>query len=316
MQRCSCVQPFRGTPSPPRLPLSLQVGLQILPVDGNPHKSAAFICHPDGVSDLATSYDGRYIFTAGGNDCTLMKWEVNLNALDAAASLGGEDLIPFYDLLDGGREGEFFRELEDYFYYAQLRSHGIDTLETRQVSTHIPLEEIPSVMRAMGFYPSEEKIEDMINEVKFSKYVDTGEQVTKINLGDFIKLYINHRPAFGLSMKRIQSAFQVLGYDNENGDKVIDRGDLLLLLQCRGEHMTEDELAQCLTTLLGKRPGGGGSDPDTYDPSGAAALIEEEIPAEITAEIFTADILGLPIAEPEKRAVKRAESLLYEDTGA
>uniref|UniRef100_A0A8C4U007 WD repeat domain 66 n=1 Tax=Falco tinnunculus TaxID=100819 RepID=A0A8C4U007_FALTI len=212
-----------------------KVGLQILPVDGNPHKSSAFICHPGGVSNLASSYDGRYVFTAGGNDCTVMKWEVNLNALDAAASLGGEDLIPFYNLLDGGREGEFFRELEDYFYYAQLCSHGIDTLETRQVSTHIPLEEIPSVMRAMGFYPSEEKIEEIINEVKFSKYADTGEQVTTISFEDFIKLYINHRPVFGLSMKRIQQAFQVLGYDNENGDKVIDRGDLLLLLQHRGE---------------------------------------------------------------------------------
>ncbi|XP_019328813.1 PREDICTED: WD repeat-containing protein 66 [Aptenodytes forsteri] len=282
-----------------------KVGLQILPVDGNPHKSSAFICHPDGVSDLASSYDGRYVFTAGGDDCAVMKWEVNLNALDAAASLGGEDLIPFYNLLDGGREGEFFRELEDYFYYAQLRSHGIDTLETRQVSTHIPLEEIPSVMRAIGFYPSEEKIEEMINEVKFSKYVDTGEQVTKISLGDFIKLYINHRPAFGLSMKKIERAFQVLGYDNENGDKVIDRGDLLLLLQCRGEHMTEDELAQCLTTLMGRHPGGGGSEPDTCDPSGAAALTEEEIPEEITAEIFAADILGLPIAEPEKMNRKK-----------
>ncbi|NXD77197.1 CF251 protein, partial [Halcyon senegalensis] len=274
-----------------------KVGLQILPVDGNPHKSSAFICHPDGVSDLASSYDGRYVFTAGGDDCTVMKWEVNLDALDAAVSLGGEDLIPFYNLLDGGREGEFFRELEDYFYYVQLRSSGIDTLETRQVSTYIPLEEIPSIMRAMGFYPSEEKIEEMINEVKFSKYVDTGEQVTKINLGDFIKLYINHRPAFGLSMKKIQRAFQVLGYENENGDKVIDRGDLLSLLQSRGEHMTEAELAQCLTTLLGRRPAGGGAAPDTCDPSGAAALTEEEIPAEITAEIFTADILGLPVSE-------------------
>ncbi|NWX11723.1 CF251 protein, partial [Aegotheles bennettii] len=274
-----------------------KVGLQILPVDGNPHKSSAFISHPDGVSDLASSYDGCYIFTVGGNDCTLMKWEVNLNALDAAASLGGEDLIPFYNLLDGGREGEFFRELEDYFYYAQLRSHGMDTLEARQVSTHIPLEEIPSVMRAMGFYPSEEEVEQMINEVKFSEYVDTGEQVTKISLGDFIKLYINHRPAFGLSMTKIKRAFQVLGYDNENGDKVIDRGDLLLLLQRRGEHMTEEELAQCLTTLMGRHPAGEGSEPDTDHPSGAAALSEEEIPEEITAEIFAADILGLPIAE-------------------
>lgn len=50
------------------------------------------------------------------------------------------------------------QELEDYFYYAQLHSQGVDTLETRQVSTHIPLEEIPSVMRAMGFYPSEEEV--------------------------------------------------------------------------------------------------------------------------------------------------------------
>ncbi|NXL92783.1 CF251 protein, partial [Alectura lathami] len=274
-----------------------KVGLQILPVDGNPHKSSAFICHPDGAADLASSYDGRYVFTAGGNDRTVLKWEVNLAALEAAASLGGEDLVPFYSLLEGGREGEFFRELEDYFYYVQLRSQGIDTLETRQVSAHIPLEEIPSVMRAMGFYPSEEEVEVMINEAKFSEYVDNGEQATKINLGDFIKLYINHRPAFGLSMKAIQRAFQVLGSDNENGDKVIDRGDLLWLLQCRGEHMTEEELAVCLTTLLGRHPEGGRPDLDTCDPSGAAALMEEEIPEEITAERFTASILGLPIAE-------------------
>ncbi|NXS27133.1 CF251 protein, partial [Pomatostomus ruficeps] len=274
-----------------------KVGLQMLPVDGNPHKSSAFICHPDGAADFAISHDGRYIFTAGGKDRTFMKWKINLPALDAAAFLGGEDLVPFYNLLDGGREGEFFRELEDYFYYVQLCGQGIDTLENRQVSTHIPLEEIPSVMRAIGFYPSEEEIEEMINEVKFSKYADTGELVTEINLGDFIKLYINHRPALGLSMKTIQRAFQVLGYDNKKGDKVIDRGDFLSLLQCRGEQMTEDELVVCLTTLLGRRPGEGGSEPDTCDSTGAAALTEEEIPAEITAEIFVADILGLPIAQ-------------------
>lgn len=37
---------------------------------------------------------------------------------------------------------------------------------------------------------------------------------------------------------------------------------------------------------------------------GGADLMEEEIPEEITAERFTAGILGLSIAEPEKRAVK------------
>uniref|UniRef100_A0A8B9DRG4 Cilia- and flagella-associated protein 251 n=1 Tax=Anser cygnoides TaxID=8845 RepID=A0A8B9DRG4_ANSCY len=238
------ILPTRSTTEPQKCYLAYitqdKVGLQILPVDGNPHKSSAFICHPDGVSDLACSYDGRYVFTAGGNDRTVLKWEVNLKSL---ISLACWSLNPTVSRLNPSQE------LEDYFYYVQLRSQGIDTLETRQVSTHIPLEEIPSVMRAMGFYPSEEEIEEMINEVKFSEYVDTGEQVTKINLGDFIKLYINHRPALGLSMKTIRRAFQVLGYDNENGDKVIDRGDLLLLLQCRGE----DEIGRSLGLKLGMK---------------------------------------------------------------
>ena len=42
-------------------------------------------------------------------------------ALESLSLLGGEDLEPFYAMLDGGREGEFFAELEEYFYYAQIR---------------------------------------------------------------------------------------------------------------------------------------------------------------------------------------------------
>jgi hypothetical protein len=41
--------------------------------------------------------------------------------LEAQRELGGKDLVPFYGLMEGGREGELFSELEDYFYYAQIR---------------------------------------------------------------------------------------------------------------------------------------------------------------------------------------------------
>ena len=57
----------------------------------------------------------------------------------------------------------------------------------RQVDTKITLSEVPYVMRAMGFYPSEQEVEEMLNEVKFSRYVETGEDVTDIDLGNFIK---------------------------------------------------------------------------------------------------------------------------------
>lgn len=284
-----------------------KVGLQILPVDGNPHKTMALICHPDGVANIACSSDSQYVFTAGGKDCTVIMWKTNLQSLEAVASLGGEDLIPFYGMLPGGKNGTFFKELEEYFYYAQLRNQGIDTMETRQVSTHIPLKEIPFVMRALGYYPTEQEVENMVNEVKFSEYVNSGQQVTHINLGDFIKLYINHRPAFGFSLKELQQAFQVLGFTNKNGEHAISRGLLLQLLQTRGEHMTEEELADYFSTLLGLNPEGGSSELGSSNVTGIAELLEQEIPEEITTEALAADILGLPVQDSDEEHLQIQE---------
>nr|XP_027804907.1 cilia- and flagella-associated protein 251 [Marmota flaviventris] len=274
-----------------------KVGLQILPVDGNPHKTCAIVCHPDGVAGMALSYDGSYAFTVGGRDRSVVQWEVNLSALEAAVSLGGEDLTPFYGLVSGGREGKFYRELEDYFYYSQLRSQGIDTMETRKVSEHICLSEVPYVMRAIGFYPSEEKIDDMFNEIKFSKYVDTGKLIDKINLPDFFKIYLNHRPPFGNTMSGIQESFKVLGYTNSKGEKAIQREDFLELLLTKGEHMTEEEMHDCFATLFGLNPEGWKSEPAASSVKGSKICLKEELPDEITAEIFATEILGLTIAE-------------------
>ncbi|XP_044897364.1 cilia- and flagella-associated protein 251 isoform X3 [Felis catus] len=274
-----------------------KVGLQILPVDGNPHKTSAIICHPSGVAGMTVSYDGCYAFTAGGHDRSVAQWEINLSALEAAVSLGGEDLTPFYGLVAGGREGKFYRELEDYFYYSQLRSQGIDTMETRKVSEHICLSELPFVMRAVGFYPSEEKIEDMFNEIRFSEYVDTGKLIDKINLPDFFKVYLNHRPPFGNTMRGIQHSFDILGFTNSKGEKVIRREDFLKLLLTKGEHMTEEEMCDCFATLFGLNPEGWKSEPAASSIKGSEICFEEQLPDEITAEIFTTDILGLTISQ-------------------
>ncbi|KAM8812106.1 cilia- and flagella-associated protein 251 [Rhynchonycteris naso] len=276
-----------------------KVGLQILPIDGNPHKTAAIVCHPDGVAGLALSYDGHYAFTAGGRDRSVMQWEINLSALEAAVSRGGEDLSPFYGLMSGGREGQFYRELEDYFYYSQLRSQGIDTMETRKVSEHICLSELPFVMRAIGFYPSEEKIEDMFNEIKFSEYVDTGEVIGKINLPDFLKVYLNHRPPFGNTMGNVQKSFDILGHTNSKGKKVIRREDFLQLLMTKGEHMTEEEMSDCFASLLGLNPEGWKSEPAASSVKGSETCFEK-LPDEITAEIFVTEILGLTMS-PDSR---------------
>ncbi|XP_055861223.1 cilia- and flagella-associated protein 251-like isoform X2 [Biomphalaria glabrata] len=270
-----------------------KVGLHFLPATGNPHLAMALIAHPSGVSNLTCSFDGAYLFTAGGPDFAVHMWEINIAALSAQAKLGGEDLVPFYGLLEGGRDGELFAELEELFYYAQLRHQGINSLETRQISNRVPLTEVPYIMRAMGFYPSEQEIEDMLNEIKYDEYVNLGHYQEDIDLGGFIKLYVNHRPAFGLSAEKLLWAFETLA-ENVEPDKggVIERGDFLNLLTNKGEHMTEEELTEHLTTLLGFNREGGSCEEEPLESDAAGAFIADTLPFDINAEILINEILG------------------------
>ncbi|KAK5932477.1 hypothetical protein CgunFtcFv8_004179 [Champsocephalus gunnari] len=286
-----------------------KVGLQILPLDGNPYKSNAVVCHPTGVSTLACSYDGQFVFTAGGSDSTVLSWEISFNALEGAAALGGKNMLPFYALLEGGRDGKFYREMEDLFYYCQLRHQGNDSTKEWQLSTKIPLSEVPSLMRALAYFPTEQEIENMHNEVKFSKYAETGKYVTDIDLEEVIKLYVNHRPALGISNHELAQAFHILGDPDKRGRPVLQRQELLELLQAQGEHMTEEEMAECFTTLLGlnkdKEKGEekaleargrqhSGHDKNTSKSGDSEYSLEGAVPDEISMETFTAHIMCFP----------------------
>lgn len=46
---------------------------------------------------------------------------------------------------------------------------------------------IPDMMRSMGYYPTNKEIENMQNEIRFSKYLDPGEQVEELDLNMFLK---------------------------------------------------------------------------------------------------------------------------------
>lgn len=57
--------------------------------------------------------------------------------------------------------------------------------------------------------------------------------MTSIDLEEFIKLYINHRPVFGICDEFVQ-AFHVLGDFDSAGQLVLQKQELLEMLEERG----------------------------------------------------------------------------------
>ncbi|KAJ3038816.1 Cilia- and flagella-associated protein 251 [Rhizophlyctis rosea] len=158
---------------------------------------------------------------------------------------------PFLNLLDptgAAEKGSIYREMEDYFYYAQLRSQGEDATKDRQIEDTVELEEVPSIMQAMGHYPSVLEIEDMINEAKYAKWDDgRGQLQSAINFEDLIKLYVNHRPVADYTQSDLEDALShaprlAPGNPPPNG--------LMALLQQYGETFSKEEFEESFRSLL------------------------------------------------------------------
>ena len=59
-----------------------------------------------------------------------------------------------------------------------------------------------------------------------------------------------------------------------------------------GEHMTEYELAEYLTTLMGFNAEGGSSELQPFDPTEAGDLIDQNLPHKVTGDMFANELLG------------------------
>ena len=64
---------------------------------------------------------------------------------------------------------------QDYFYYSQIRSQDENTTKARVLDGMIPVEEIPHLMCALGYFPTQLEITNMTNEVKYSKLAETSD---------------------------------------------------------------------------------------------------------------------------------------------
>jgi hypothetical protein len=50
----------------------------------------------------------------------------------------------------------------------------------------------------------------MMNEVRFSTYTDYGQPQLEVDLDTFIRLFVNHRPVYGIGKNNIDEAFKAI----------------------------------------------------------------------------------------------------------
>ena len=184
------------------------MGLMCLPVDGNPYRYMGVIAHPGTIKDIKAASNVNYIFTTGGNDYTINIWKYNVNPLIDAVQKGGEGIEPFLKLLEGGRDGIKYKEMVDFFYYAQIKSKDENTTKHRVLDQTVSINLIHGLLASLGYYPSNEEIANIQKEVRHAKYNENAkEKNDDINFETFVKIYLNHRPYIELDVDKIEGSF-------------------------------------------------------------------------------------------------------------
>jgi len=91
----------------------------------------------------------------------------------------------------------------------------------------------------------------MKDEVMFSEYSEDGIQTTSVDMNTFIRLFVNHRPVYGIGKGNIDEAFKSLVNESGN-DQYITKDELKNALQNEGEAMTNEDLQNFVMLLVGE----------------------------------------------------------------
>ena len=85
-----------------------------------------------------------------------------------------------------------------YFVYAQVRAQGEHTTLPRHVPGRVPLDHIPELMCALGFYPTQSEIHDMLSNLAYTASIHGDPSPVDVDLPTFLYLYHNFRPVAGV----------------------------------------------------------------------------------------------------------------------
>ena len=246
---------------------------------------------------------GNFCFTFNKEEESFTQWAVDPLVLEDQQDDNSGSVSDFLSALPDKKDSKLFSDMKDFFCYIQIEK-GATAL-----SSKLPIEDIPALFRALGFYPTDKEIDDIINEVeitskpyiyikmtidnlflkvKYSDYVNTGKLRVDLGLEECLKLFINHKPVRGEDISELKKVFKIIGKpkEKEEDQLAVGRTELINFLKTRGEIFKEKDFINCVRPLFGKN----GSQERNIEDDEFYAMTEEEI----SYHTFTNDILKIP----------------------
>ena len=260
------------------------------------------IAHPNKMSSMSATSDGKFLFTSSADDIGIVNmWFINYASIDEQEKIAYQSSNPldiYPNLLEGGKDGQIFRDLKDFFYFAQIDSNTDNPTKAKKLDGKIPATAVPNLMRALGYYPTVLEAKNMINEVYYSNRGVSEEAEHSLGLDTFVKLFINHRPVYGLTTKLIKDKLEVLKRTKEptegqKGGQALPGGPQVPLytkeqfiedLTSRGNAFSLEQLKEYLNILF-----------DDGEP-------KDVLPETITAEFLIEKLLGMEDDNEEEPA--------------
>jgi cilia- and flagella-associated protein 251 len=82
--------------------------------------------------------------------------------------------------------------------FGQVRAQGEECSTSRAITGRLPLDHIPELMCALGYYPTQAEITDMISNMAYSAALQGEEKPVDTSLETFLYLYHNFKPVHGV----------------------------------------------------------------------------------------------------------------------
>ena len=212
------------------------VGIHNLPLDGNPFRYQAVKAHHH-LKSAHLSPDNQTVIAVGQNGMINL-WQTDLAPIEKqVSSFNADSIQPHLTLVAPGHEKEFFKKCEGAFYYAQVQLQELEEDSRRSASDIVPIEVIPKLMQALGYFPSNKEIEDLQNQMVLETSPGHPGMMT---LNEFIKLFANYRHVPTVGKHCVSESL------NDVLSKFGSLKELKHALSTHGEVISEEEFDQIM----------------------------------------------------------------------